>query len=121
MRRSRAPSCAVTCHCLGPSQGDADLMAAWVRDLGRVGYAFPEARPAAADAARLGGAQSAPAPAGQLPRTPQSWRRHRDIVLVLVFNRRALNHCGVMTGQCNISSASQSCCVACHKKGELVR
>ena len=59
-------------------------MAAWVRDLQAVGYAFPKVRaPTPNPSARPTEPQLPPAP---LPRTPQAWRRHRDVILVIVFN-----------------------------------
>ena len=65
------------------AQGDADLMAAWTADLQAVGYTFPAVRlqpeVSRADAPLL---MEQP-----LPRTPRTWRRYRDIVLVVMFNR----------------------------------
>ena len=67
-------------------------MAAWVRDLQLVGYTFPKVRAAPSNTLILApGARPTPRPAPQLtpaplPRTPQAWRRHRDIILVIVFN-----------------------------------
>ena len=53
-------------------------MAAWVADLQAVGYAFPPVR-----AGPPGGAKPAQVAPVALPRTPQTWQRHRDIVLVV--------------------------------------
>lgn len=58
------------------TQGDADLMAAWVADLQAIGYAFPPVRGQAPSGKPL-------QPPVALPRTPQTWQRHRGIVLVV--------------------------------------
>lgn len=73
-------------------QGDAELMAAWVADLKAVGYTFPERAVGHSVLAEPAPAFSGPdrtsagKPPAVVPRTPLHWKRHGNIVVVVVFN-----------------------------------